>query len=592
MLAVLAALAALAGGVVAPRPLHAQAPDLVPVARAYTAAWNAHDLPAVLALFAPDAVVRERRGEVPPAVWDTRDPQVVRAYLDDSLYGEAYDTSGLAWVTGHPQIAAWAAARFAQRHRFATDQHRAAGDTVGWRYREFVDPFQRAPGVSPTEGSAEAVVRDGRITVLTLVQSPASVQRRRGEADAALAALAGGDRPRRAARGRAERPAPRPPGSRRRRRRTARRGLAPGAGWPRRPGRRHGGAAPPGGAGRGGMSRPGAVAATLSAVWRRAPAAAAAGPAPGRGAGGAPGARPRRPHRPRPGRRRGAGGGARGGPGGRGRGGAPGPLRPRRPDQGARRRAGGRAGAGRGLGAGLPAPRRPPRPRHPAPRRRAATWEVRDALGCYWRARPDGFRPAWDVAPGEGTLTVAVAGDRIATLTVVYRPAWEARLLTAQAAPFRTAQARATAAPPATARATPTPAARQVPAAPSTQDRRTPSGRRRRIPRARRESYGPPARRRGCRYFCPRPSTYRRKKRPSEGAAVGQSARVERLGQHDGPDVARRTAAQRTTRRSGSPKLPDDQVALSEREVVPTKRGEARVADEGLVGRPHDGPLP
>ena len=107
-----------------------------------------------------------------------------------------------------------------------------------------------------------------------------------------------------------------------------------------------------------------------------------------------------------------------------------------------------------------------------------ATWELRDALGCYWRARPDGFRPAWDVAPGEGTLTVAVAGARIATLTVVYRPAWEARRLTAQAAPFRTAQARAT------ARATQTPAAAPAgaaatatrgPTAPGPQDRRTPS---------------------------------------------------------------------------------------------------------------------
>ena len=64
-----------------PHPLHAQGAALVPVAEAYVAAWNAHDLPAVLALFAPDAVVRERRGAVPAAVWDTRDPQVVRAYL-------------------------------------------------------------------------------------------------------------------------------------------------------------------------------------------------------------------------------------------------------------------------------------------------------------------------------------------------------------------------------------------------------------------------------------------------------------------------------------------------------------------------------
>jgi hypothetical protein len=108
----------------------------------------------------------------------------------------------------------------------------------------------------------------------------------------------------------------------------------------------------------------------------------------------------------------------------------------------------------------------------------AATWDLRDGLGCYWRARPAGFRPAWDVAPGEGTLTVAAAGGRIATLTVVYSAAWEARLLIAQAAPFRTAQAHATARAGQPAAPTPTGAAApttRVPAAPSTQDRRTPS---------------------------------------------------------------------------------------------------------------------
>ena len=125
------------------------------------------------------------------------------------------------------------------------------------------------------------------------------------------------------------------------------------------------------------------------------------------------------------------------------------------------------------------------------------TWEVRDALGCYWRARSAGFRPAWDVAPAEGTLAVAVAGDRITTLTLDYSAAWQARLLTAQAAPFRTAQAQATAR--STARPAPAagaggaawwdqprdrwygesagarPAATPLPAAPSAQDRRTPS---------------------------------------------------------------------------------------------------------------------
>jgi LPXTG-motif cell wall-anchored protein len=58
---------------------------------------------------------------------------------------------------------------------------------VGWPYRAFLDPFQGTPGFSPTEGSAEAVVRDGRITRLTLVESPTSVQRQRSESDAALA---------------------------------------------------------------------------------------------------------------------------------------------------------------------------------------------------------------------------------------------------------------------------------------------------------------------------------------------------------------------------------------------------------------------
>ena len=76
---------ALALGLAAPGRSAAQAPpapEPVRVAEAFTAAWNAHDLPAVLALLAPDAVVRERQGPVPPHVWDTRD----RVYVS-SAYG-------------------------------------------------------------------------------------------------------------------------------------------------------------------------------------------------------------------------------------------------------------------------------------------------------------------------------------------------------------------------------------------------------------------------------------------------------------------------------------------------------------------------
>jgi hypothetical protein len=181
----LAAGLALASRPAAPR-LDAQPSAPVAVAGALDAAWNAHDLGAVLAVFAPDAVVRERRGDVPAAVWDTRDPHVVRAYLEGSHDGDNYDTGGLVWVTGHQQIAAWAAARFAQHHRFESARPREAGDLVVWQYREFVDPFQRTPGVAPIEGSAEAVVRSDRITSLTLVLSPASAHRQRSEVAAAF----------------------------------------------------------------------------------------------------------------------------------------------------------------------------------------------------------------------------------------------------------------------------------------------------------------------------------------------------------------------------------------------------------------------
>jgi hypothetical protein len=57
-----------------------------------------------------------------------------------------------------------------------------------------------------------------------------------------------------------------------------------------------------------------------------------------------------------------------------------------------------------------------------------------------------------------------VADGAIATLTIVYDPAWEQQKVLAQAAPIRTAQALAT------ARAT-----RTAAAAPGTQDRRMPS---------------------------------------------------------------------------------------------------------------------
>jgi hypothetical protein len=165
-------------------------PDLVAFARAFGAAWSARDSEAVLACFSPDAVVRERHGEVPAAVWDTRDPQVVRAYLDGAHDGDDYATNGFSWATGHQQIAAWVAARFARSHRLVPDSLRVTGDTVAWRYQELLDAVQVALGIAPLEGDAEAVVRGGRMTLLSLMDAPEAWHRLESEARVAAVGAA------------------------------------------------------------------------------------------------------------------------------------------------------------------------------------------------------------------------------------------------------------------------------------------------------------------------------------------------------------------------------------------------------------------
>jgi hypothetical protein len=114
-----------------------------------------------------------------------------------------------------------------------------------------------------------------------------------------------------------------------------------------------------------------------------------------------------------------------------------------------------------------------------------ATWAFEDFGDCYWRSRPDTLRPSWSVLPAEGTASIIVRDDAIASFTYTYSQDWEARLLAAQAAPILTAQAQATqrVGPPGGV-STPTPApppaadaamAKAYPAAPDTQARTMPS---------------------------------------------------------------------------------------------------------------------
>ena len=111
---------------------------------------------------------------------------MVRAYLDGAPDGDNYATDGFFWVTGPQQLAAWVAARFARDHRIVPDSFRVTGDTVAWRYQELLDAVQVALGIAPLEGDAEAVVHGGRITVLSLVVAPETLQRLQSEAKVAV----------------------------------------------------------------------------------------------------------------------------------------------------------------------------------------------------------------------------------------------------------------------------------------------------------------------------------------------------------------------------------------------------------------------
>jgi len=161
-----------------------EAADLVAFARAYTAAWNAHDLEAVLARFGPDAVVRRRSEEVPEAVWDAQEQWIVDSFVDAS------PGAGFAWVRGSASIRAWARDLFRLGHRTEAAEYRAEGATATWRYRDFDGPPQALHGLGPVEGTAQAEIRAGRIVRLTRVDDPASVARQRAATAPILAAQA------------------------------------------------------------------------------------------------------------------------------------------------------------------------------------------------------------------------------------------------------------------------------------------------------------------------------------------------------------------------------------------------------------------
>jgi hypothetical protein len=179
VLALALALALLASG---PRAARAGAPEaalaheaaLAALATAYTAAWNAEDLDAVVALFAADGAVRQRDPEI-----GAHGPTVV---VRDS-YGRALsydgdpppgDREGVTWAADRAWVRAWARPLLAAHHRVAATGHRVSGDTVTWEYQAVLGDA-RTPGVTPSAGTAELAVRGGQIAALTLTSDRAAV---------------------------------------------------------------------------------------------------------------------------------------------------------------------------------------------------------------------------------------------------------------------------------------------------------------------------------------------------------------------------------------------------------------------------------
>ena len=180
--------ARVAGAGVGPREADATA-----LAAAFAAAWAARDLEAVVALFADDAVVRQRGAELAVAGDPLYGPSVtVRDafgvgldYFGDPPRHDPDDPRVVIWAAGRPQIRAWARRLFASDQTAAADPAAAetAGDTVRWAYRATAAAYRRLPGVAPTAGTIELTVRAGRIVSLTTESDPATVRAR----DAAIA---------------------------------------------------------------------------------------------------------------------------------------------------------------------------------------------------------------------------------------------------------------------------------------------------------------------------------------------------------------------------------------------------------------------
>lgn len=120
--------------------------DVIALIDAFDARWNAHDLEGVLSYFTEDSVVRF----VPPPP-------------DGGVY------TGLAQIRG-----------FVQTHlpgfHVEARNHRISGEKVTWDATASADSF-RQMGLDQADGTAEAIIQDGKVKSFTYTLSPETVAR-------------------------------------------------------------------------------------------------------------------------------------------------------------------------------------------------------------------------------------------------------------------------------------------------------------------------------------------------------------------------------------------------------------------------------
>jgi ketosteroid isomerase-like protein len=117
------------------------------VVQALDAACNADDLDGALALFAEDAVVQQ----VPAPLdgGEYRGRAQIRHWLEPQLIGFHADSHG----------------------------HQVSGETVTWTAMVMAEMLRRAGLAEPVRAEVEAVVRDGKIAALTVMNNPEDVAR-------------------------------------------------------------------------------------------------------------------------------------------------------------------------------------------------------------------------------------------------------------------------------------------------------------------------------------------------------------------------------------------------------------------------------